>query len=210
MKVDLSVTAVIKVLSKLNMAKSPGPDGIHPRVLYELRDTLGKPLSVIFQSSLKRAEIPDDWKCANITAIHKKDSKKIAGNYRPISLTSVVCKIMETLIRDSLMDYLKRNNILSRLQFGFVSGRSTVLQFLKVMDLWTETLDKGGNVDVVYCDFLKAFDKVPHRRLIQKLEYYGVKNPVLGWIKAFLSERKQRVIVNGSFSEWREVLSGIP
>ena len=85
----------------------------------------------------------DDWKCANITAIHKKDSKKIAGNYRPISLTSVVCKIMETLIRDSLMDYLKRNNILSRLQFGFVSGRSTVLQLLKVMDHWTETLDKG-------------------------------------------------------------------
>ena len=108
------------------------------------------------------------------------------------------------------MDYLKRNNILSRLQFGFVSGRSTVLQLLKVMDPWIETLDKGGNVDVVYCDFLKASDKVPHRRLIQKLEYYGVKNPVLGWVKAFLSERKQRVIVNGSFSEWREVLSGIP
>ena len=209
MKLDLSVTAVVKVLSKLKVVKSPGPDGIHPRVLYELRDTLGRPLSKIFLSSLNRGEIPDDWKCVNITAIHKKDSKKIAGNYRPISLTSVVCKIMETLIRDSLMDYLKRNNILSRLQFGFVSGRSTVLQLLKVMDHWTETLDKGGNVDVVYCDFLKAFDKVPHKRLIQKLKFYGVQNPVLGWIRASLSERKQRVMVNGSLSDWKEVLSGI-
>ena len=103
--------------------------------------------------------LPDDWKSANITAIFKKGSKKDAGNYRPVSLTSIIVKIMESLIRDFIMESMQRNNPFSKYQFGFLSGRSTTLQLL---DNWTETLDNGGTVDCIYLDFAKAFDKVPH------------------------------------------------
>ena len=105
---------------------------------------------------------------------------------------------------------MSKNNLLNSQQYGFVSGRSTVLQLIKVMDRWTEILDKGGCIDVVYCDFLKAFDKVPHKRLVQKLNYYGIAPVLVNWIKEFLSDRKQKVMVNGECSTWYEVTSGIP
>ena len=100
--------------------------------------------------------------------------------------------------------------LLSDKQFGFIKGRSTVLQLLKVLDSWTDTLENGGCIDVVYCDFMKAFDKVPHRRLIGKLQSYGIKGKILDWIAAMLSHRSQRIRVNNSFSSWQEVTSGIP
>jgi hypothetical protein len=210
LKYDLSESAVRKVLNKLNCSKSPGPDGIHPRVLYELRKVLSLPLSIIYQTSVNTGILPDDWKEANITAIFKKGNKAQAGNYRPVSLTSVVCKIMETLVRDSLVNFMRDNNYLSNQQFGFISGRSTTLQLIRVLELWTETLDKGGCVDVIYCDFMKAFDKVPHKRLISMLRFYSVDETIIGWIENFLSGRKQRVVVEGVSSSWQDVLSGIP
>ena len=93
------------------------------------------------------------------------------SNYRPVSLTCVVCKLMEYLIRDALVDYMKKNSFFSSKQFGFLIGRSTVLQLLRVLDKWTEILDMGGCVDVIYCDFMKAFDSVPHSRLLYVLTY---------------------------------------
>ena len=199
-KLELEITkeSVLKILNKLKISKSPGPDALHPRILFEIRDEICEPLSIIFNTSLRTGVVPQDWKSANITAIYKKGSKKIAGNYRPISLTCIVCKLMETLVRNSLVEYMKKNNLFSNQQYGFISGRSTVLQLIRVLDRWTEILDKGGSIDVIYCDFMKAFDKVPHRRLIEKLEYYGIGDPLLSWIRAFLSNRKQRVAVNGT------------
>ena len=201
---------VLKRLNKLKVNKSPGPDSMHPRVLFEIRQVLAKPLTLIFQLSVKLGQIPSPWKDAKITAIFKKGDKHVAGNYRPVSLTSVACKILESFIRDALVKYMKDNNFFSRKQFGFLKGRSTVLQLLRVIDGWTEILDRGGCVDVIYCDFKKAFDTVPHRRLMSVLEYYGVSDPVLSWIRAFLSDRRQQVQVNGSGSDWHRVLSGIP
>ena len=148
--------------------KSPGPDGIHPRVLNELADCISIPLSIIFNTSLTTGKLPKEWKQANISPIHKKGSKTLPQNYRPVSITSVVGKIMEEIIRDTITVHMKENELLSKCQFGFVKGRSTVLQLLKVLDIWTETLDNGGCIDVIYCDFMKAFDKVPHSKLIKK------------------------------------------
>ena len=105
---------------------------------------------------------------------------------------------------------MKDNKLFSKKQFGFLSGRSIVLQLLKVLDRWTEILDSGGSVDVIYCDFRKAFDTVPHRRLMSVLEYYGICDPVLSWVGDFLSGRRQRVLVGGQSSVWHDVTSGIP
>ena len=134
----------------------------------------------------------------------------MAGNYRPVSLTSVVCKLLESLIRDALVTYMKQNGLFSNKQFGFITGRSTTLQLLKVLDRWTEILDSGGYVDVIYCDFKKAFDTVPHKRLVNVLKYHSIQDPVLSWIEAFLKDRKQRVLINGAPSTWHDVISGIP
>ena len=146
-------------LKKLKTFKSPGPDGLHPRVLHELANSISTPLSIIFNTSLTTSVLPTDWKTANVSAIHKKGKKNQAQNYRPISLTSIAGKILEQIIRDTVTEHMKDNDLLSDKQFGFIKGRSTVLQLLK--DSWTETLENGGCIDVVYCDFMKVFDKVP-------------------------------------------------
>ena len=105
---------------------------------------------------------------------------------------------------------MKNNNLFSQYQFGFISGRSTVLQLLHVMNIWIEVLDQGGTLDAIYCDFMKAFDKVPHRRLVYKAEKYGIKGNVIGWIDSFLSERTQCVNINNHKSSFAPVTSGIP
>jgi hypothetical protein len=117
---------------------------------------------------------------------------------------------MEKLIRTEIMKHLDTNEILSDNQYGVRPKRSTTLQLLRILDQWTEMIDNGDCFDVMYMDFSKAFDTVPHQRLIRKLAAYGINGKLLKWIEDFLSNRRQRVSVNGSLSHWLEVLSGIP
>jgi len=113
------------------------------------------------------------WKVANITPIFKKGDRKDPSNYRPVSLTSVVSKILEKIIRDGVVEHLHKNNLLSKNQFGFVKHRSTKIQMMLVMDKWTKLLHQGTAVDIVYLDFTKAFDKVSHSHLLHKLNSVG-------------------------------------
>ena len=108
------------------------------------------------------------------------------------------------------MDHLTANSLFSNKQYGFIKVRSTTLHLLTVLDHWTEIIDQGGKLDVVYMDFMKAFDKVPHYRLLAKLKSYGLSEKTCLWVKDFLSNRKQRVHINGSYSSWHSVTSGIP
>ena len=212
-KMDLKISeeVIVKKLKSLNPNKSPGPDSLHPRVLKEVCQSLSTPLYHIFNISLKTGRLPSAWKMASITAIYKnKGDKNCAGNYRPVSLTSIACKMLESIIRDSTLEFLTNNKLISDKQFGFLGGRSTVLQLLHVMEKWVNVMDQGGLVDVIYCDFRKAFDTVPHIRLFNVLKFYGFENPILSWIKDFLSQRKQKVIVNGEESELFDVISGVP
>ena len=209
-QIEITKEHVSKKLASLNGNKSVGPDEIHPKLLKELAEDLAEPLALIFSTSLSTQMIPEDWKMANITAIHKKGDTKIAGNYRPVSLTSVVVKVMESLVRDHIMDHMTRNQLFSNQQFGFMQKRSTTLQLLHVLEDWTKTIDEGGAVDCIYLDFAKAFDKVPHQRLISKVESFGITNPVLGWIQSFLANRKQRVVIQNARSQWKPVTSGVP
>ena len=118
--------------------------------------------------------MPNDWKEARISVIYKKGNKALASNYRPVSLTSVLCKVMERLIRDQLLDHFNKNKLFTNKQYGFIVGRSTSLQLIRVLEEWTDAIDNGQGVDCVYMDYQKAFDTVPHRRLINKLKTYNV------------------------------------
>ena len=205
-----SPQSVRKKLESLKTAKSPGPDQVHPRVLKELAEVLSEPISIILNMSFESATLPDNWKTAHISAIHKKGSKHLPENYRPVSLTSVVAKLAESFIRETIMVHMRDNKLFSKKQFGFLGGRSTVLQLLVVLDQWTQILDAGGFVDILYFDFMKAFDKVPHIGLLKTVERYGISGLLYDWIRAFLLDRKQRVCIQGSFSGWTNVESGIP
>ena len=207
---NISEDMVLKKLQGLQTHKSQGPDEMHPRILKTLAITIALPLSIIYNSTLAQGSIPEVWRQGNITPVFKKGNKQSATNYRPISLTCITCKILESLIRDNIMRHMKRENLLSKHQFGFVSGRSTILQLLHVMDRWTEILDGGGLIEACYFDFMKAFDTVPHRRLMAKVSSYGIEGRIWEWISAFLTDRTQRVQVNGETSDWRPVTSGIP
>ena len=197
---DITLTEEIikNKLLKLNPNKSPGPDGWHPRVFKEIADALTPPLLILLRKSLDEGSLPDDWKKGNITAIYKKGSKANPGNYRPISLTSIICKLLEAIIRDAIVTHMSVNNLFCDQQHGFVPGRSCITQLLTTFEIWTQAVENGNPVDVIYLDFQKAFDSVPHHRLIRKLAAYGVTGKILRWIETFLTDRKQRVCVEGS------------
>jgi hypothetical protein len=209
---DLIITEdmIVKKLKNLNPSKAKGPDDVHPLILKATAETICLPLNVIFNQSLTTSKLPDMWKSANVTPIFKKGDRHQKTNYRPVSLTSIVCKVMEKTIRDAILLHMKNNNLFSKLQFGFLGKRSTVLQLIHVVDIWTKMLDEGHTVTITFLDFMKAFDKVPHRRLNIKLEGYGISGDIGRWIANFLHGRRQRVIVEGSTSTWEDVVSGVP
>ena len=207
---DTSEANILKLLEDINSSKSPGPDRISPRILKEARNVLASPLSYLFSKSIAMGKLPEDWKLAYISPIHKKGDRRIALNYRPVSLTSVVCKLLEKVVRLGIVNHMNRHKLFSTKQHGFLSGRSTLLQLLLVLEKWTKALERGEDVDVVFLDFQKAFDKVPHQRLIDTIKYNGIRGSTEVWIREFLSGRRQRVVVKGSNSTWKDVISGIP
>ena len=148
------------------------------------------------------------WKAATVTALHKKGPKNDASNYRPISLTSIVCKIYEKIIREHLLEHVSAN--IARQQHGFVAGRSCLSNLLECIDIINDMLASGDDVDVFYLDFQKAFDTVPHYRLITKLQNYGITGKTLAVISDFLSGRLFNVKVGDSQSQSHTVTSGIP
>ncbi|RMC07031.1 hypothetical protein DUI87_16484 [Hirundo rustica rustica] len=149
--------AVRELLKCLDIQKSMGPDRIHPRVMRELADELAKPLSIIYHQSWLTGEVPDDWKLANVTPIHKKGAKEYPGNYRPVNLTSVPGKIMEQFILSAITQNLQDGQGIRPSQHGFRRGRSCSTNLISFYDQVTHLVDTGKAVDVVYLDFSKAF-----------------------------------------------------
>jgi len=201
---------VAERLSKLDSHKSMGVDGIHPHVLRACSEEFARPLTYIFVTSLRDSTLPKIWLKANVTPIFKKGSRIEPSNYRPISLTSVVCKVMESIVRDAIMHHLKINNLISVQQHGFVPSRACNTNLIETVDLVTSSMWEKKPVDIVFFDFSKAFDKVPHRRLILKLRGLGIGGSLINWLEAFLSNREQRVVLGQQASEWVTVNSGVP
>ena len=199
-----------EAISNLNANKSPGPDNFHPKLLKLCSKSLSIPFKLLFDNTIHEGCIPSDWKQAEVRPIFKKGDKTNPGNYRPVSLTSVICKLFEKFIKNSLNNHLIKNNILSKEQFGFVSGRNTITQLLVTINDWMTELDNDNIVDAAYMDFRKAFDTVPHQRLITKLKSYNIKGPILNWIVSFLTGRTQYVKINNATSNNHKVTSGVP
>ena len=209
---NISFTAwkVRKKIQKLRPAAAAGPDEIGPRLLQELEQEVAEGLTLIYRKSMESGTVPMDWRCANVTPIFKKGARSEPGNYRPVSLTSVCCKIMESVIRDGMMEHLERNKLIGNSQHGFLPGKSCSTNLLEFLERVTREVDEGKPFDIVFLDFAKAFDKVPKNRLLEKLSAHGVRGDVLRWIKNWLSGRRQRVVLNGKKSSWNDVLSGVP
>ena len=199
---------VKKILVNLKTNKAAEPDGIHPRIIKELASELAPILCNIFQRSLRDGILPKVCKYDHVTPIFKKDKKVLPNNYRPVSLTSVICRVWEKLVRKEIITHI--SSLIIDEQHGFMDGRSCTSKLMSVLDVWTQILDKSESLNAVYLDFQKTFDTVPHQRLLMKLKAYGVQGSVFAWINSILSQRKQRVVVNGTFSKWTDVTSGIP
>ena len=158
------------VASKINSMKenkSPGVDGISPKILKETVEQISSPLAHVFNMSLHEGIVPLEWKEANIIPLFKKGSRNKSVNYRPVSLTSVICKLLETIIRDHMMDFLIiKRKLINPSQHGFLKARSCLTNLLCFFEEITKWVDEGSPVDVIYLDFQKAFYKVPpHQRL---------------------------------------------
>ena len=208
--INVSVKDMEESLRSLNVNKSSGPDGLHPRVLKELATVLSYPLKLLFDKTITQGKLPSQWKIAEVRPIFKKGIKTSPGNYRPVSLTPIICKIFEGFIKDSIFKHLTQNNLLSDDQYGFCGGRSCTTQLLNTINDWFSYLDKNVPVDAVYLDFRKAFDTVPHERLLSKLHGYGIRGQLLDWIKDFLKDRSQYVTINDKSSGKIPVTSGVP
>ncbi|CAH8664384.1 unnamed protein product [Dicrocoelium dendriticum] len=210
MDLSISEAQVLKLLRDLNPTKAAGIDALHPKLLYELAGFLCKPIKCIFEKSLRSCSLPADWRDAIVCPIFKKGDKHLPENYRPVSLTSVLVKVLEKLVRDALEKHLAKFSLLNPSQHGFRRGHSCLTNMLVARECWAEAVDQGQAVDVLFIDFSKAFDTVPHCRLLFKLESYGVSGQVLKWISAFLEGRQMSVRVGSGLSFRQAVLSGVP
>lgn len=203
---------VAAAISQLKPGASPGPDGIPPFLLKACAAALSSPLADLYNYSFSRALIPDVWKLAHVTPVHKGTGKPLNSleSYRPISLTCILCKIFETLICSKISTHLEVNNLLCSSQHGFRKGRSceTLLSLLH-HDL-SSALDSSKEADVLSIDFSKAFDSVNHDHILTKLPGFGISGATLKWVSNFLGNRRQRVNFHGAFSQWHNVRVGVP
>jgi hypothetical protein len=165
---------------------------------------------LLLRLSFESSTLPAAWKEANVTPIYKKGGRCEPGNYRPVSLTSIVCKLLESIVRDAVLGHLVENDLLSPAQHGFVPNKSCTTNLLECLDFITAQLVEGHLVDELLLDYEKAFDTVPHRGIVVKLDAYGVDGKIKSWISEFLSERRQRVVIDNHRSSWAKVTSGVP
>ena len=198
------------ILKILDTSKATGPDKISPSFLKEVESVIKAPLCKLFNLSLQKCIFPTDWKNANVTPVFKKNRPSDKGNYRPISLLSVIGKVMERCIYKHVYNYMLDNNIIISHQSGFTPGDSAINQLLNITNEFGKALDEGKEIRVIFFDISKAFDRVWHRGLLSKLQSIGIKGNLLLWFENYLSNRRQRVVINGCCSEWKNIKAGVP
>ena len=200
-----------QLINNLPNKCSNGPDGIFNFLLKKLSNSICIPLAIIFQNSFDNKSILTQRKLADIVPIFKgKGSKYDANNYRPISLTSTVCQLLESVIHNNISDHYNLNNILTPEQSGFRNNHSTTSVLLELLNDITKIIDDGNCVDIIAVDFAKAFDSISHNKFIYKLQFYGIGGKVQSWMKEFLNNRLFRVKLNNYKSNSDPVTSSVP
>ena len=202
-------TDVTLAIEDIPSGASPGPDGVPPCILKRAKVNISRMLVVVFKSSMESGEIPEVLKLAFVTPVHKGGSRAQPVQYRPISLTSHVIKVLERVLRKSLVGFLEWQGKMDPNQHGSRSQRSCLSQLLEHHEEILRMLESGENVDAIYLDFLKAFDKVDIGILIRKAKLLGITGKLGRWVNCFLSGRQQIVIVNGRKSQISDVISGV-
>lgn len=208
--INLTVKDVTDAIKEIPLHAAPGPDKIPALLLKECADQIAEALVLIWRKSLDSGEVPEMFKLQTIIPLFKKGSKALAENYRPVSLTSHLIKLIERVLRKKIIKHIEENNLLSENQHAFRAGRSCLTQLLHHMDEVLKSLENGKNVDVVYLDFAKAFDKVDHQILMKKVYQFGIRGKLYTWIQSFISNRYQQVLVDGKLSRKEKVISGVP
>ena len=208
-EIDFSESCVRNILKSINANKAMGPDKLHSRVLKCCSLSLAKPLSILFQKSYGSGTIPPEWKLALVVPVHKKGPKANIENYRPISLTCIIVKVMERIVRDELL--IKCGHLIDPRQHGFLKDKSCTTQLVDFCDSLALSLNSNIRSDVIYFDFAKAFDSVNHDLILKKLQsFYGINGPLLRFICEYLKGRMQSVVISGVISSEIPVLSGVP
>ena len=209
-KIAFTVKDIIKKIKKLNKFKSPGPDGIHPREFKDLEEEIAPHFYKLYRKSADQRKAPNGWKQGNVPPVYKKGLRDDPGNYRPICLTPVPCKIFESIIADSIVEHVEENKLMLNSQHGFRQNRSCLTNLLEFFHNMFSVYDESRTIDILYLDFQKAFDKVPHKKPMVKVRALGIVGEVADWTEDWLRDRKQRVVINGEASEWADVTSGVP
>jgi hypothetical protein len=208
--ISFTPTLVRRVIKKLNHKTKSGPDGIPPSFFINCCEELCHPLSQFFTVSFNNSVLPSIWLTSFITPIPKKGDPTDPQNYRPIALTATMCKIMESIIKDQIVEFLVGKGLISKHQHAFLKNHSTASNLLDCLQDWSIGLNSCKQTDIIYIDFAKAFDSIVTSKLLLKLELYGITGLLLRWISNFLANRSQRVVVEYCFSPACTVLSGVP
>ena len=208
--VSFDVEKVCHAIDCIKSSSASGPDSVPPLLLKMTKLTVAKFLADLMTKSFQNNEIPDIFKLGIVIPIFKGGDKLEAKNYRPVSLTSHIIKLMERIIKTEIMNYLESNCLINGIQHGFRAGRSTVSDLLNHYHHIVDAFEAGDDLDTVMLDFSKAFDRVHHTVLLKKVKALGIDGPIGQWIGNFLIGRKQRVKVDDSLSDLSEVLSGVP
>ncbi len=209
--IDITTQNVEDILKSLNVTKASGPDGISPRMLRNSAKELAPVLQIIFSKSLQSETFPSIWKCANVSPIHKKDERELVENYRPISLLSCISKVFERCVCKDIMNFFREHHVINKAQAAYIgAGSSTITQLIELYDDILKRLDKGEDVHMVFCDCSKAFDRVWHQGLLFKLQQSGITGKLLNWLRNYLEDRKQCVVLNGMKSEPKSINAGVP
>jgi len=209
-EISINSAQVFAVLKSLDANKATGPDGIGNTVLKHCASALCIPIQIVAQTSLNSGSFPKIWKKANVIPIFKKGEKHCKINYRPISLLSNVSKVLERLVYNVLYEYCTKNNLLSPKNSGYKKGDGAINQMVCITDGIYKALDSGQNIAMVFLDISKAFDRVWHKGLLHKLKCFGVGGILIKWISDYLTNRCQKVVLNGQESKTMSTNSGVP
>ena len=208
--VSINEAKIISIIRKLSPNKAHGCDNISIRMLKSCDTVIARPLKIIYEKCIETDRFPLLWKKANIVPAHKKNSRQIMKNYRPILLLPICGKIFEKIIFDEIYEHLTANKLLSDRQSGFRPGDSTINQLLSITHDIYNAFEHHHGTRAVFLDISKAFDKVWHEGLLLKLKSNGISGHLLNLFSDFLDERYQRTVLNGKSSDWKRITAGVP